>query len=112
MQRSYQKQDRIRKRPEFLALAKQGQRLISRHFIIVYARRDPLVSRLGITVTKKIGPAVTRSRLKRVCREFFRIHRDQLTDGYDIHVIARRAAAQATHDELAKSLEQLFSQIE
>ena len=111
MRRSYLKRDRLRKRPEFLALADKGRRLVSRLFIIVYASGDQLAPRLGITVTKKIGPAVTRNRLKRVCREFFRQHREQLTNAYDIHVIARRAAGQAANDELTKSLEQLFSKI-
>lgn len=111
MRRSFEKRDRIRKRPEYLRLGEQGQRLFSRHFIVVYDHRGHPNSRLGITVTKKVGPAVTRNRLKRVCREFFRTHRGLLRDAADIHVIARRTAAAAAHEELNRSLEKLFSQI-
>jgi ribonuclease P protein component len=107
----YPKADRLRKRPEYLKLADEGQRLFSRHFILVYAARQNPPSRLGITVTKKVGPAVIRNRLKRVCREFFRTHRDQLAGAFDLHFIARRAAALAGHEELKQSLEKLFSQI-
>ena len=74
--------------------------------------REQGVPRLGVTVTKKIGHAVTRNRLKRVCREYFRTHRDQLAAAFDVHVIARSGSAQAANDELTKSLEKLFSQIE
>ena len=111
LQHGYQKDDRIRKRPEYLQLAEIGQRLFGRHFIIVYARNTLSVSRLGITVTKKIGNAVVRNRIKRVCREHFRNQRDQLAPTMDVHVIARSGSAQATNDELTKSLETLFSQI-
>jgi ribonuclease P protein component len=92
-------------------LGDRGKRLISRHFILVYDSGRFPNARLGITVTKKIGPAVTRNRLKRVCREFFRRNREQLAAAYDIHIIARSAAASAAHQELSNSLETLFSQI-
>jgi len=112
LRRGYQKEDRIRKRPEYLQLAEDGQRLFSRHFIIVYARSAHLVPRLGVTVTKKIGNAVARNRLKRVCREYFRAHRDQIATAFDVHIIARSGSAQAANDELTISLEKLFSQID
>lgn len=105
------KGNRLRKRPEFLQLGDRGKRLFSRHFILVYDRSRHPESRLGITVTKKIGPAVTRNRLKRICREYFRRHRNLLGAAYDIHIIARSAAAKAAHEELTGSLETLFSQI-
>ncbi|MGD9330479.1 MAG: ribonuclease P protein component [Desulfobacterales bacterium] len=111
MRRGYPKKDRIRKRSEFLQLGLDGKRLFSRHFIVVYARRGYTEARLGITVTKKIGSAVTRNRIKRVCREFFRTHRDQYSAAVDIHIIARSVAAHAANDELIESLEKLFSQI-
>jgi ribonuclease P protein component len=108
----FSKSERLRKRPEFLRLGVGGQRRFSRHFILVYDRSQHPASRLGITVTKKIGPAVTRNRLKRVCREYFRRHREALGAAYDIHLIARRAAASAAHEELTGSLEILFRHIE
>jgi ribonuclease P protein component len=111
LQRGYQKTDRIRKRSEYLHLAEDGQRFFSRYFILVYASRNASVSRLGVTVTKKIGNAVTRNRLKRLCREYFRTHRDQFMGAYDMHVIARSGSAHAANTELTKSLEKLFSQI-
>ena len=111
MRYRFGKRDRLRKRPEFLQLGDRGKRLFSRHFILVFDRSQHPDSRLGITVTKKIGPAVTRNRLKRICREFFRRHRDLLGAAYDVHIIARSAAAKAAHEELERGLETLFNQI-
>jgi len=102
---------RILKRPEYLRLGEDGQRLIGKFFILVYAPSKHSQSRIGITATKKIGPAITRNRIKRVCREFFRIHRHQLAASLDVHIIARSAAARAANNELTISLEKLFSQI-
>ena len=111
LQQGFPKTSRILKRAEFLKLGEVGQRLVGRHFVIVYAPCEHPHSRLGITVTKKIGHAVTRNRLKRVCREFFRTRHGRLAASYDVHVIARHAAAQAARNELLQSLEKLFSQI-
>ena len=107
----FPKASRIRKRPEFKQLGEVGKRLVGRHFIVVYVPSEHPQSRIGITVTKKVGNAVTRNRLKRVCREFFRTCQKRLPVAYDVHVIARNAAAGAAHKELVYSLEKLFSQI-
>lgn len=92
-------------------MGEEGRRLVGRYFVLVYAPCEHASSRLGITVTKKVGPAVTRNRLKRVCREFFRKHQGRSAVRYDVHLIARHAAAQAAPNELKQSLETLFSQI-
>ena len=111
MGQEFPKASRILKRPEFKQLGEAGRRLVGRHFIVVYRVREEPFSRIGITVTKKVGNAVTRNRLKRVCREYFRTHQKQMAAAYDVHVIARNAAAGAAQKELVSSLEKLFSQI-
>jgi ribonuclease P protein component len=79
-----------------------GERASSAHFVLLVAaapasqRQGP--SRLGIVVTRKIGNAVQRNRIKRVCREAFRTWPDLVPDGIDLVVIARQGA-----DELGLS---------
>ncbi|AKU98585.1 Ribonuclease P protein component [Labilithrix luteola] len=51
-------------------------------------------ARLGIVVTKKIGSAPVRNRIKRLCRECFRLWPDFLPDGVDLVVIARNGAGE------------------
>jgi ribonuclease P protein component len=46
--------------------------------------------RLGVVVSKEVGPAAYRNRIKRVCREFFRLHKDKIKGGFDIIVLAKR----------------------
>ena len=65
--------------------------------LIVYARANGLQhARIGISIGKKVGPAVIRNRHKRALREAFRLTRHQLPGGYDYVAIPRAIAAPST----------------
>jgi ribonuclease P protein component len=49
-------------------------------------------TRLGITVSKRVGNSVRRNRVKRLVREFFRLHKDSFPQGCDIVIAARKDA--------------------
>jgi ribonuclease P protein component len=59
--------------------------------------------RIGLSVSRKVGPAVVRNRWKRRIREAFRIHLDRLPAGLDLIVIPR-AREEPAFDDLARSL--------
>jgi len=91
---SFSAEDRIRRRAEFLSLQRRGIRAQSVHFV-VYAMRDeqPGRTRLGITVSRRVGGAVVRNRIKRRVRECFRrILRATVPVGTAMIVIARSGA--------------------
>ncbi len=67
--------------------------------------------RLGVTVTRKVGNAVVRNRIKRQTREFFRRRRADL-GCWDINVIAKRQAAGQDPEALRKDLEDLFDRLD
>jgi ribonuclease P protein component len=84
---------RVRKRREFLEIQRVGRRVPTRHFLVVHLPRgDDACARLGITVTRKIGTAVVRNRVKRAVREAFRRVRSSFEGGIDLVVIARDGA--------------------
>ncbi|MBL0714457.1 MAG: ribonuclease P protein component [Desulfosarcina sp.] len=107
----FKKQNRILKRSEYLRISEIGKRCHSPLFILLYAEGRPGCARLGITVTKKVGSAVQRNRIKRLCREYFRHNRHRWPKPYDFVLIARRAAARATNAEIRLSLEKNFCQL-
>lgn len=85
---------RLRKHSEFVRAQRGGRRVGTAHFLLLVApqsrpRRPP---RLGIVVTRKLGGAVRRNRIKRLCRECFRLWPDLLPAGVDLVVIARDGA--------------------
>ena len=88
--------DRLRKSGEFLQLQRRGARHQSGHFVL-YGLGSPKDerSRLGITVSRRIGNAVVRNRLKRRVRECYRMKlRAMLPAGVAMVVIARRGAGE------------------
>jgi ribonuclease P protein component len=107
----FKKQYRILKRSEFIRLSEIGQRCHSPLFILSYAEGCQGRVRLGLVVTKKVGSAVQRNRIKRLCREYFRHNRHRWSKPFDIVLIARRAAARATNAEIRSSLEKNFCQL-
>lgn len=109
--KSIRKQDKLLKRPEFLNLSRHGNSVHNRYFVIAYRFNHLDRCRLGVTVTKKIGNAVVRNRIKRVVREYFRLNRHRLKDNRDINVIAKKEAAHLSTREAFASLRHLFDKI-
>jgi ribonuclease P protein component len=81
---------RIAKRREYLAMRGPGSLKAWAGPFTAVARPNGLGrNRLGVTVTRKVGKAVVRNRLKRAAREFFRLHQGEWPQGLDLLLIAR-----------------------
>jgi ribonuclease P protein component len=85
---------RVRKRSEFQRIQSAGRRVPTAHFtLLVQARPTADSARLGITVTRRVGNAVVRSRAKRLVREAFRATRALWAPDIDLVVIVKRPPA-------------------
>jgi len=72
--------------------------------LVLYARKNRTnTNRVGITVSKKLGHAVVRNRVRRRLREVYRLHEDRFCPGWDIVVVARTRAVTAKFDQLVSS---------
>ena len=100
---------RIRRRADFLRVQSNGERATSRHFVLRVDAREPArgadeparaPSRLGIVATRKVGDATMRNRIKRLCRECFRLWPGYVPDGIDLVVIAREGSDELTLDRV------------
>ena len=104
------KDERLRKRPEFLALGECGRKVASRNFLVIYRSTGNTPTRLGITVSRKVGNAVVRNRLKRILREFFRLHKE-LFPRADYNIIARQGAAPLKTSSIQSEMVNLLRRI-
>ena len=85
------RQSRIRKQAEYSACYERGRRYHTEHFLVfVRPRENGACTRMGMAVSRKVGKAVTRNRVKRLLREFFRLHRALLPEHLDIVAVAKK----------------------
>ena len=64
-------------------------------------------SRIGISVSKKVGNSVVRHRITRLIRESYRLHKDELIPGIDIVVVARSSVKGKAYRDVESSFLQL-----
>lgn len=107
--------ERLKKRAEFLNAAK-GRRFYSKSFGLQAMRRpDPVadaVPRFGFTVTKKLGGAVVRNRIRRRLREALRLSVGlSALPGYDYVILAREAALRQAFPALQEELARAFAEV-
>lgn len=101
-----QRQYRLAKRKDFGKVYKLGQSAANRQFV-VYVLKNPQTEkmRVGVSVSKKMGGAVVRNRLRRQVKEIVRLNADRIVPGHDFVIIVRKAAVGLSYREMEKSLQ-------
>jgi len=120
---TFPKSNRLLNRGDFKPAMDCGDKVVSSE-LVVLVKESPSAtnslesadtsrrasnSRLGLVVSKKVGNAVVRNRLKRVLRESFRLR--NTLQGHDIVVIARGHAASSTNQDLGAAFERSLSRL-
>ncbi|MCP4355903.1 MAG: ribonuclease P protein component [Proteobacteria bacterium] len=112
MKETFLKENRLRKRPEFVSLSKTGNKYHNSHFLAVVEKSRFERTRIGITVSKKVGCAVVRNKVKRLVREHFRKNRHKIKGNLDINIIAKKRTAGDDNRIIDKALRDIFYRIE
>jgi len=102
------KKQRIKKNAEFQNIFKKGKSFANRQFVVYSLENDQDYFRIGISVSKKVGNAVVRNRIKRYIRQTFLELNDSVSPNKDYIIIARNPAANLDFHETKKSLEHVL----
>jgi len=98
----------LTKRAQYVLVYRKGSTYIDNLIVMKVLPNGLNLSRYGFSVTKKVGKAVQRNRLKRLLREIMRL---QLTkSGWDIVFIVRREALTADYHQLERTIAKLLAQ--
>lgn len=103
-EQGFPRAERLLKRGDFEEAYSAGRREECGFFVLVALDRSAGPSRLGISVSRKVGNAVARNRCKRLIREVFRRNSARLPTGWDLVVVVRRSLVDSGYAEIEQQL--------
>ena len=94
----------IKKNSDFQTIYRTAKSYANRQLVMYVKKTGEAQSRIGISVSKKVGNSVIRHHLTRLIRESYRLHEDMFNNGLDIVVIARSTARNISYHETESAL--------
>jgi len=96
----------LKKNYQFRYVYSRGKSIANKNLVMYVLKNNSnfKFNRLGISVSKKVGNSVVRSRITRLIRESYRLNENNIKIGFDIIVIARNTANGLTYEQMNKSL--------
>jgi len=105
----FYKENHLRKKKDFEKVYNEGKQINCKYFICFILKNDLNLPRLGLTVSKKIGKAVIRNRVKRLLREIFRLNKHLIKEPVDIIINAKKNIIEADFQKLSKSYQYVLN---
>lgn len=94
----------LKKNYQFRYVYNRGKSQANRHMVLYVIKNSKNINRLGISVSKKVGKSVIRSRTTRLIKESYRLNELNVKKGYDIVIIARVNIKDVPFVDVRKSL--------
>jgi len=101
----------IKKNAEYRKVYGRGKSVADRNLVLFFLENNLRISRFGFTVSRKIGNAVMRNRIRRLFRESCRLNMDKFPEGYDLVLLARRGIVGAGYRQVEESLLKLLKRV-
>ena len=90
----------VKENYEFRRIYRKGKCVVTPPLVLYCQKNRQGKTRLGITVSTKLGKAVIRNRVRRRLREIWRLHKDVLKPGWDIILVGRNRAVRSSYQKL------------
>ncbi len=104
----FPKRERILRPGEFRELYREGRKYSVREFLLFVKAGDQGPTRCGFTVSKRMGSAVTRNRIKRYLKEVFRTQKGELKPDLKMAIVARPGSEQLNFTQCREKVVKLF----
>ena len=102
----------VKENYEFRRIYRKGKSAVSPQLVIYCQRNRRGHSRLGVSVSTKLGCAVVRNRVRRRIREIYRLNKAKMLPGYDLSVVARVRAVETDYQKLDRTYLRLLEQLD
>ena len=102
----------VKENYEFRRIYRKGKSAVSPRLVIYCQRNRRGHSRLGVSVSTKLGCAVVRNRVRRRIREIYRLNKAKMLPGYDLIVVARVRAVETDYQKLDRTYLRLLEQLD
>lgn len=94
----------LRNNKEFQMVYNEGKSKANKYLVLYYRKNDLEYNRLGISVSKKVGNSVVRSRSKRLIYESYRLNVNDIKPGYDFVFVARSAINEKKYSDVEAAM--------
>ena len=101
----------VKENYEFRRIYRKGKSAVSPALVMYCQRNRQGKSRLGITVSTKLGGAVVRNRVRRQLREIYRLNKPDMLPGYDVILVARIKAVHTPYRKLDATYRRLAGEL-
>ena len=104
----FPRREHLTRNRDYLDIYREGKKRVGQAFVCYTVRREGQGRKLGLAVSRKVGGAVIRNRVKRYIREIYRLRRRHMVDDVWVVIVARKAAADMTYQECENAIGHLF----
>ena len=101
----------LKKRFEFLNVRNKGKSLSFKFLIINFYKKENKRTKIGLTVTKKLGNSVKRNYIKRVIRAAIVKNYNKIPDNFDIEIIPKKRFLESSFEEINADINNFFNSL-
>ncbi|MGI6679464.1 MAG: ribonuclease P protein component [Dehalobacterium sp.] len=102
---------RLKSPKDFRLTYSKGKSLVNPYLVLYYRKNKKDTYRIGFSVSKKVGKAVVRNRVKRKLREICRLNANLFINGYDYIFVVRVRSKDASYQKLEKKVLDLIQRM-